>query len=877
MSPPRIAPLIVIVTAPAPPFFSSRRGRTFLAQLSTVQERGMDPLQPLRGEVERQLRRRASDAGRQHPAIISIQQQMRDKSYDIQLDELRYIITSMYLFYQHSVATDEGKACDASSPVPWKRTNLPDDDLIWQVPTFHNNGVAINQGAMKDRILFLRTRGNQSKTITSYIWDTEQVQDWVYGTGPSVLFVMGTSQQRKTLDTFGVEVVNNVKSPDVVLYLLSPLPDEVADLTTNRMDDVLRQLAMQALQALHPLTTPLTLGLLVKVLQLVASGDWFQALAGILALECRVEQEFTIVVDTGVLRSNFNDADLLPNVFLKLIRELEGKVKLRVMIIVGRIAVLDFDPAIKVYSVDGHPKRLPPRAIHSHIRLGGYTTPFEPTTDLPATAPNEISTSERAIHTVHPNNYSASDRLEGSDRKSTTTFSSETKPEAEYMDSINLGAFQTSAADSSARSTEQWFNILETTTHEFIYRQDGSNSKSITPIKIAVLDTGFAYTTAEDKRALKPYYQRVKKFVNFVEGGSDSEAKTDPSGHGTAVAVQILKVSLTVVLYICRVVHPEGKSLIPDQTAVERAIKKAAAKPDKDSPDGGGWGVDIINMSFGWPYNHDGVRKAIDFARQNGVHMFASTSNDGLLGPPNDILYPARSDSVIGVDAADGHGEHAPYAPSSSSQHSRGSRFSAPGLGISSPNTERTWSGSSFACPIAAGVAALILEFARQSPLNKSPDIQTYLQETPAMLSVLRLASSEKGPNGLKFLVPWKLIGKAGEERLITAWSIVDELRKEYACTIWGFLLQSVLTVKLEFRALCVMVLNTIDHNLHIRFTTRTIFLDTEDCSPSVVLMTNITLSRDLDSSQAKGKNKWLGAFLRLLNRYGVAASNFRS
>jgi hypothetical protein len=139
---------------------------------------------------------------------------------------------------------------------------------------------------------------------------------------------------------------------------------------------------------------------------------------------------------------------------------------------------------------------------------------------------------------------------------------------------------------------------------------------------------------------------------------------------------------------------------------------------------------------------------------------------------------------VIGVDAADGHGEHARYAPSSSSQHSRGSRFSAPGLGIPSPNTERTWSGSSFACPIAAGVAALILEFARQSPLNKSPEIQAYLQETTAMLSVLRLASSEKGPDGLKFLIPWKLIGKAGEERLITAWFIVDELRKEYGLEV---------------------------------------------------------------------------------------------
>jgi hypothetical protein len=58
------------------------------------------------------------------------------------------------------------------------------------------------------------------------------------------------------------------------------------------------------------------------------------------------------------------------------------------------------------------------------------------------------------------------------------------------------------------------------------------------------------------------------------------------------------------------------------------------------------------------------------------------------------------------------------------------------------------------------------------------------------MLSVLRLASSEKGPNGLKFLVPWKLIGKAGEERLITAWFIVDELRKEYGLEVGAELSQ---------------------------------------------------------------------------------------
>jgi hypothetical protein len=357
------------------------------------------------------------------------------------------------LFEQHFATTDEHKVWISPFPERWKLDNLPDDDLIWQVPTFYNNGVAINQSLIQDLIFFFREGETLRKSIASYMWDEEQVQDWAYGTEPSVLLVVGTSQQRKTLDNFGIKVVSTVKPPDVVLYLLNALPDEVADLTTNRIDGILRQLAIQALQALNPMTTPLTLSLLGKVMQLVASDDWLQALAGILALECRVKKDFTIVVDSGVLRNNFLDVYLLPDVFLKLIRQLEGKVKLRVMIIFGRSIVLGFDPAIKTFSVGCHPKRLPPRATRSPVRLGRLVTPFQDTASSPATASNGIlnhiavasaSTSEQAIHTISPDNCSGP---EESDNRSATALSRLTKVEAKAMDSIDLGAFQASATD----------------------------------------------------------------------------------------------------------------------------------------------------------------------------------------------------------------------------------------------------------------------------------------------------------------------------------------------------------------------------------------------------------------------------------------------
>ncbi|PNP50399.1 hypothetical protein THARTR1_08926 [Trichoderma harzianum] len=276
---------------------------------------------------------------------------------------------------------------------------------------------------------------------------------------------------------------------------------------------------------------------------------------------------------------------------------------------------------------------------------------------------------------------------------------------------------------------------------------------------------------------------RIKKFASFVGDETDLEAMRDPSGHGTAVAVQLLKVSLSAVLYICRVATSSkngNQELFPDKEAVERAIKKAVEESEK-----GGWGVDIINMSFGWAFDdHDGVRDAIRFARRRGVHMFASTSNDGLLGPPNDILYPSRAPEVIAIDAADGFGEYTRTTASSVSSYGRGRRFSAPGTRLTSPHSAVLYDGSSFACAIAAGIGALVLEFARQPPLQASKSVQNSLKEMSAMIAILERMSAEKGPDRFKFLLPWTLLGKPGQPREFTAYSLVDELRNEFGLAV---------------------------------------------------------------------------------------------
>lgn len=132
------------------------------------------------------------------------------------------------------------------------------------------------------------------------------------------------------------------------------------------------------------------------------------------------------------------------------------------------------------------------------------------------------------------------------------------------------------------------------------------------------------------------------------------------------------------------------------------------------------WQVDIISMSFGFPDETSSgcfhLKKAIQMAYYDNVLLFAAASNHGgTLGP----AFPARHENVFCIYGSDGLGNSSRTNPTASSIDSN---FSTLGEAV-----ESSWpldgrrdgklrkSGTSYATPVASGIAAVILLYARQN------------------------------------------------------------------------------------------------------------------------------------------------------------------
>ena len=222
------------------------------------------------------------------------------------------------------------------------------------------------------------------------------------------------------------------------------------------------------------------------------------------------------------------------------------------------------------------------------------------------------------------------------------------------------------------------------------------------------------------------------------------------------------------------------------------------------------WDVDIISMSFGLrppeprkdgnlaeeraalkKYEElvDGIETAIrDASVQSPRIMFAAASNAGKSAKR---AFPAKySPWVVGIHASDGKGADGGINPAPES----GANFMTLGMGLELMERQLVFagetqipayktvyrSGTSFAAPIAAGVAATVLDLAaRVSEINdRARNKLLWYAEMEKMFGLMSIPKPDIG-GVYHFLAPWnywEMHWQANETKARLAWDSINNL-----------------------------------------------------------------------------------------------------
>ncbi len=221
----------------------------------------------------------------------------------------------------------------------------------------------------------------------------------------------------------------------------------------------------------------------------------------------------------------------------------------------------------------------------------------------------------------------------------------------------------------------------------------GDNSKWGTGVRIAILDTGVADSTA---------FTSAISRQNLVEMLSDPALQ---NGHGTAVASVIIgRDALTpgvapgADIISIRIANDLGQS---DSYLLAQGIVAAIDA-----------GAKIVNVSLGSFGDSALVRNAILYASDAGALIVSAAGNNGL----DRITYPAANAGVLAVGAVDALGNHLDF-----SNTGKQVAIAAPGFGVNAAwtgNQAASVSGTSFSSPIVAGTLAALMSRPGQPKLS---------------------------------------------------------------------------------------------------------------------------------------------------------------
>ncbi|WKY43491.1 S8 family serine peptidase [Eubacteriaceae bacterium ES2] len=225
------------------------------------------------------------------------------------------------------------------------------------------------------------------------------------------------------------------------------------------------------------------------------------------------------------------------------------------------------------------------------------------------------------------------------------------------------------------------------------------NLNSSQEIVVAVIDTGLN-TNHPDLAG------RITTGYDYMES---TTAVTDLSGHGTMVsgcmAAAInngIGVSGSAASANVKIApYRTGGQYVGDKNLyisyIAAAIMAAADRSD----------VSVINMSFGTYSAYDSIANSVAYAVSKGKVLVASAGNEGSTSNGGKYVYPASYDGVISVAATDSGDGHPSF-----SQYNDKVDVSAPGSSVYTTTRSGAYgtaSGTSFAAPIVAGAAALLM------------------------------------------------------------------------------------------------------------------------------------------------------------------------